>query len=104
MIGIAPGTLVADDGGTGWGHMGDGWGMGGAGGWMMLVWVVVWVVVLGLIVWGVVALTRSGRRDDGAAPPTPTEVLEMRFARGEITDEEYRRARETLEDRRNDGR
>jgi uncharacterized membrane protein len=58
----------------------------------------VWVLVLGLIVWGVLALTRSTRRDTRDTQPTPSEVLQMRFARGEITEEEYRQARAALQD------
>ena len=84
----------------GWGHMWNGWGMGWAGGWMMLV----WVLVLGLIVWGVIALTRSTRRDTRDTQPTPAEVLQMRFARVEITEEEYRQARAALDDRHSAGR
>lgn len=84
----------------GWGHMWNGWDMGWAGGWMMLV----WVLVLGLIVWGVVALTRSTRRDTRDTQPTPAEVLQMRFARGEISEEEYRQARAALDDRHRAGR
>jgi putative membrane protein len=96
VIGLGLDSGVVTDGERmwdGWGHMWDGWGMGWAGGWMMLV----WVLVLGLIVWGVVALTRSSGRD---TRPTPSEVLEMRFARGEITEEEYRQARAALKDDR----
>lgn len=80
----------------GWGHMWDGWGMGWAGGWMMLV----WVLVLGLTVWGVVALTRSTRRDTRDTQTTAAEVLQMRFVRGEISEEEYRQARTALQDDR----
>jgi putative membrane protein len=56
-----------------------------------------WVVVIGLIVWAVVALlpnVRSTGRHPGQE--SPTEILDRRFALGEIDAEQYRRAREEL--------
>lgn len=83
------------DSGNDIGHMWDGWGMGWGwtGGWMMLI----WVLILGLVVWGIVALTRSSaprRRGDGAAKDT----LDQRFAAGQIDEAEYRRARQVLDE------
>ena len=70
--------------------MGYGWGMG-FGGWMFMG--LFWVVLIGLGAWLVVALlprVRSG------GPETPEEILDRRYARGELDTEEYRRARAEL--------
>jgi putative membrane protein len=54
-----------------------------------------WIVVLGLIAWAVVALVPATRgtinRLEG-----PREILDRRFARGEIDAEQYRQARAEL--------
>jgi hypothetical protein len=54
---------------------------------MWFVMPVIWIGLIGLIVWAVVRLSRA-RRDNGAARETADEVLRERFARGEITAEE----------------
>lgn len=63
------------------------------------VWMVVWwVVVLGVVVWAVARFT-GAPRGGGAGPErraTPREILDERFARGEIDEEEYRRRRDAL--------
>lgn len=84
-IEIATGVVVAD--GAGWDHM-NGWGWGGmAMGWLMMIGVVL------LIVW-------IARGADGAATtpqhPSPLDVLAERFARGEITSDEYEYRRGVL--------
>lgn len=99
--------VLADSGeGNGFGHMWNdwtmGWGMGWGGGWMMLI----WLAILGLIVWGIVALTRnSGRRDrDRGTGPTPREILDRRYAAGEIDETAYEQARRRLDDGTTTGR
>jgi putative membrane protein len=77
--------------------MGYGWGMGLVG-WLVMG--LFWVVVIGLVVWAVVALVPGARpggqgRDQGR-PAGPEEILDRRFALGEIDVEEYRRSREEL--------
>ena len=63
-----------------WGHMGW-WGMG------MIGWLVM-VVTIGLLLWGVWAATR--RRDESASTTSAAlEVLNRRYASGEIEQEEY---------------
>ncbi|MER3485430.1 MAG: hypothetical protein C4345_05105 [Chloroflexota bacterium] len=53
-----------------------------------------------LIIWAVLALIRglSGRGQERSSPVSPTalEILQERYARGEITDEEYERMRQRL--------
>lgn len=73
------GQVLADDG---WGHM-DGWG----GGWMWL-WgsfmMLFWVAVIAGAVWLGVRPRSSGRSDRAR------EILDERYARGELDGEEYR--------------
>lgn len=73
--------------------MGYGWGMG-MGGWIFMA--LFWIVLLGLIVWGVAALLPRARSEQGGRPERPEEILDRRFALGEIDIEQYRRARENL--------
>jgi putative membrane protein len=82
--------------------MGYGWGMGGAG-WIFMG--LFWVVVIGLIVWAVVALLPGARSSGGPARSDgPREILDRRFALGEIDTEQYRRARAELAGTQTDGR
>lgn len=83
-----------------------GWGMGAGG----VIWMVVMVAVLALIVVGIVLLVRglSGRRDygqagysqgppsAGAGPRSALQILEERYARGEIDQDEFLRRRQDL--------
>ena len=79
--------------GNGWDHMGS-WGWVG-----MLMMLLFWFGFVSLILWAI-----SGSRG-GHAPSAPAgpvgdpalTILRERFARGEITAEEYERAREMLE-------
>jgi putative membrane protein len=76
-------ALAADD--DGWGHMGD-WG----GGWMLLWGPLMMIGFAVLIVW----LVRASGGVAGPAPREPTErareILAERFAKGELSKEEYR--------------
>lgn len=83
--------------------MGNGWGMG----WVWVVWP---VLILGVVVLAVLvvrgATTRT--RSHGADPVPPRdgesgrsraqEILDERYARGEITDEEYQERLRHLRD------
>ncbi|WP_040927883.1 SHOCT domain-containing protein [Saccharomonospora azurea] len=77
------------------------WGYGPGAAWWMMVMPVIWLVLIGLIVWAVVALTRGGfrGRDSRDRPETPEDILQRRFAAGEIDADAYRQARETLAER-----
>ena len=76
--------------------MGYGWGMG-TGGWIAMT--VFWVALLALIVWLVTRTFSSGRAEGGTDQPwreSPDQVLDRRFAAGEIDEATYQRMRETL--------
>jgi putative membrane protein len=79
------------------------WGYGPGLVWMMFM-PVVWLVLLGLIIWGVVWLARGGYagfrgHDDRDRGDTAEDILKRRFAAGEIDAEAYRQARDTLAER-----
>ena len=82
--------------GHGWGYN---WGMMLVGGLFMLLF---WGGVIALAVFAIRAFTRSDRSPDqgGSIPPraqTPLEILQQRYARGELTREEYLEMRRDLE-------
>ena len=62
-------------------------------GWMWI-WSLVGLAVLVLLVWLVVRLTGGGR--DGTGASSARRILDDRYARGEIDEEEYRRRRAGL--------
>lgn len=70
-----------------WGHMGGGgWGMG----WMWL-WGTLMMLALVAIIVGVIWLVLRHRSDtSGARPTRARDILDERYARGELTTEEYR--------------
>ena len=77
-----------------------GFGSGWAGGWGMGMWFgwIVPVLVIGLIVWAVIAFTRS--RSAGTAADSSQRALatlKERYARGELDEETFRRMRKELE-------
>ncbi|MEG3613719.1 SHOCT domain-containing protein [Isoptericola haloaureus] len=80
----------------------DGWGMG----WMWLVWPLVTVGVVLLVVLLVRGLGSSSGGGQGQAPPPTSgrppnrarEILDERYARGELSDEEYEERRRRLSD------
>ncbi len=69
-----------------WMHM---WEIGSVGwGWMTLGWVlmvVFWGSVIWLVVWSISRVT-EGR---GSASATPLDIAKARYARGEITKEQF---------------
>ena len=80
------------------GNMGMGWAGWLAGLLLVLLLVGAAVVVIGLIVWAVVRSTRrGGAGGPGAMRGEPLEILKERYARGELTREEYEERRRDLE-------
>ncbi len=68
--------------------------------WMSLAMIAFW----GLIIWWVVSLTRSTNRTRQDVTPVPEQLLAERFARGDIDQDEYRRALDTLHEGRRGSR
>lgn len=87
-------AVLATTNGDRWDHM-DGWG----GGWMWLWGIAMMFLCVVVIVWLVRATT--GGRGSSGSPPSHTndrarEVLAERYARGELTTEEYHERTEQL--------
>ena len=61
---------------------------------MLLFW---GVVILGLVIAVRWFVNRDKTEDEGTAPQTALEILKRRFARGEITREEFERMKKDLE-------
>jgi putative membrane protein len=67
-----------------------GWGSGGWGGWLLM-------TLMMLAVWAVRSFVRPAGPDRPAGPPVDAlAILEERFARGEIDQEELKRQRDVL--------
>lgn len=70
-----------------------GFGMGGLGGFGALfgmgVSLLLFVGLIVLVVWGISQLTRSGPQVSSAGAGSAVEILNARYARGEITKAEY---------------
>jgi uncharacterized membrane protein len=68
----------------------------------MLISMVLWIVLLGLIAWGAYSLF-TGRTTNTAVPTssvTAMELLQQRYARGEIDEPTFTHMRETLQQSR----
>ncbi len=79
-------------------YSGYGWWMWIAGGLMMLLF---WAVVIALAFFAIRAVIRSGGRSSGTTQSinrnqAPLDILKERYARGEITREEYMNMRSDL--------
>ncbi len=65
-----------------------------------LVFCLVWLVVIGVVVWVVAWLLGKNRKPAALAAPkaeTPLDILKARYARGEITKEQYDTMKKDLE-------
>ena len=69
-----------------WGHMWWGW--------------IFWLVILGLLIWLIVSLV-SRSQDRREIPPqqqeSPLDILKKRYARGEITKEEFEEKKKDIQ-------
>lgn len=68
------------------------WGFGFGWVWMILV----WVVVIGAIVWAATQFSGGSQSRSGSSRGS-RDILDERFARGEIEQDKYRRLRDELE-------
>lgn len=75
--------------GYGYGY-GPQWGMmGGYGGFGMIIWIVVLIAIVALVVWLVRSTASSGMHHLPPRRSSGLDVLEERYARGEINRDEY---------------
>ena len=59
--------------------------------------IIVWIIIVGLIIWGVVALTRhAGGGPGGGERRNPLDIARERYAKGEISGEEFERIKKDL--------
>ncbi|GEM_PF-6319090 len=86
--GMMGGMMPMMGGYGGYGMMGayPGYGMGYSGGWFLL-----------LLLIAVAAVLIYYARGKEAAPSSAKDILDMRLAKGEITQEEYQKLREVIE-------
>ncbi|MEO8570082.1 MAG: SHOCT domain-containing protein [Chloroflexota bacterium] len=77
--------------------MNYGWDMGSSGGFWVIGGVLLMVGLVSLVVW---AVNRSSSRGRSSAPAAASssalDILRERFARGEITEQEFEQAKKTL--------
>lgn len=81
-----------------WGHM----GVFGVAGWIAMIGMFLfWVVVIILVIWVVSVLLSPSRRNppptNGPREDSAMRILRERYARGEIDTEQFEQARRTLE-------
>jgi putative membrane protein len=63
---------------------------------------ILFLIFLGLAIWTIVRLVRNGKQTSNVISnqiqgrETPREILDRRFAKGEINADEYQRAKELL--------
>jgi putative membrane protein len=72
---------------------------GGWGGWgPMMLMSLLWIVLIGLVVWAAIRLGQRPSDETRAQPPreTPQEILDRRYASGEIDTDAYVQARDAL--------
>jgi putative membrane protein len=78
--------------GPGWGMM-NGWGYGdygyGFGAFHMVIWVVILIAIVAFVVWLVRSTTGPGMHPMPPRRSSGLDVLEERYARGEINRDEY---------------
>lgn len=73
------------------------WFMHNFGGWWMLfggMWMIVfWAAIIGVIIWGITRLTRH---DGSTLKQKPIDIARERYARGDITREEFEQIKKDL--------
>lgn len=85
----------------GYGYHMNGYGMGENWNGWAISHMVFWIVLLGLLLFAVVSVLRSSRSDEDQRKndrPSARELLDERYARGEIDREEYLQRKKDLND------
>jgi len=81
--------------GNGWGMMGDGYGS--MGGFNMVFWLLALVLLAGAVVWFMRSSPSIGLGRQAATRPGGLDMLEQRYARGEVNREEYLQKKSDLQ-------
>ncbi len=76
----------------------NGWDNNGTSWWGIVMMSIFGVAVIVAIIWGAIAFSRSARPQAPAAPsgPTPVDILNQRYARGELDTAEYEERKRQL--------
>lgn len=93
VLGILVGSMMMGPGMMGWGGYGWGW-------WGILMGIAMllfWVLVIGGIAWLVISLLRQGQPAVSTGGGRALDILQERYAKGEITREQYEQMRRDLE-------
>ena len=86
--------------GYGRGMMGDNFGFGMMNGFGGVFMILLWIVIIGLGVWLISGLvSRTNNQPPANLPPAESalDILKKRYARGEITKEQFEEMRRTLD-------
>jgi putative membrane protein len=62
---------------------------------MMFIWPILWIAVIGLIVWAMIAATGK-KRPIWRSEESALEILKRSYARGEITKDEFESKKKDL--------
>ncbi|WP_075957670.1 SHOCT domain-containing protein [Ornithinimicrobium sp. CNJ-824] len=76
--------------------MGNGWGMGAGSIWMLLVWLLVLVAVVAVV--ALLVRSSGGRTSASGGRSAARRILDERYARGEIDEQDYQTRRRRLEE------
>ena len=80
-----------------WWDWNNTWGWWGGMAVMMLLMVVFWGGIIALIVWGIIKLARQGSSGSGASDKRqPLDIAKERYARGDITKEQFEQIKKDL--------
>jgi putative membrane protein len=78
--------------------MDGGWYWGG--GWMMLIWafvsIIFWAGIITLVIWAIRKYTRRESGMSSNSQQSPLEIVKQRYAKGEITKEQYEQLKKDL--------
>lgn len=97
LLATAPRASAQQDWGPWRMHEWMGWGSGWGGTFMGPLFMIVWLAIVVAVI--VLVVRWLGGGNIGMSPPrrTPREMLDERYARGEIDREEYQRRRDDIE-------